>query len=141
MTENKSDRDEEQSSSAIRVDSYVDENGIIVLEISFSVNFLFSPSPEDLLRSVSHTYIDQAGKPVPIFLVIAPDFTDDSEAEALRYHASHFDRNIALITAKELKDVAEEWSSDRNRKREEPFPLGLLASTGRFSRPRLGKLA
>ena len=64
---------------------------------------------------------------VPIFLVIAPDFTDDSEAEAVRYHASDVDRNIALITAKELKDVAEEWSSEKNREREEPFTLGLLA--------------
>ena len=75
-----------------------------------------------------------------MFLVIAPDFTAESETEAVLYHAQHFDRNIALITAKEVKDLAEEWSSDQNKNRDEPFDLGLLAATGRFNRSRLGKL-
>lgn len=34
--------------------------------------------------------------------------TEDSQAEALRYHSQRFDRDIVLITAKELKDLAEE---------------------------------
>ena len=85
-------------------------------------------------------YMDQAEKPVPIFLVIGPSFTDDSESEAIRYHARHFDRNICLITAGELKLLADEWSSQENKDREDPFPLGLLAATGRFNRTRLGKL-
>ena len=84
------------------------------------------------------TYMNQADKPVPIFLVIGPSFTGDSEAEAIRYHARHFDRNIALITAAELKRLAEEWSSERNKNREAPFELGLLAATGRFDRAHLG---
>ena len=85
-------------------------------------------------------YMNQADKPVPIFLVIGPDFTTESEAEAVRYHAQHFDRNIALITAGELKNLAEEWSSEANRHREDSFPLGLLAASGRFKRERLGKI-
>ena len=85
-------------------------------------------------------YMDQADKPVPIFLVIGPSFSPESEAESIRYHARHFDRNIALITANELKDLADEWSSTSNTNRDEPFPLGLLAATGRFQRSRLGKL-
>ena len=85
-------------------------------------------------------YIAKAEKSVPVFLVIAPAFTDESETEAIRYHSQHFDRDIVLITASELKDLAEEWSSEKNRRREEPFPLGLLAATGRFDRARLGKL-
>ena len=85
-------------------------------------------------------YMIKSDKPVPVFLVIAPGFTEESEGEAIRYHARHFDRNIVLITASELKNLAEEWVSENNRNREEPFPLGLLASTGRFSRKRLGKL-
>ena len=84
--------------------------------------------------------MNHADKPVPVFLVIAPDFTEDSESEAIRYHAQHFDRNIALITANELKHLAEEWYSEQNKNREAPFPLGLLAATGRFNRTRLGKL-
>lgn len=85
-------------------------------------------------------YMNAADKRVPIFLVIAPGFTDDSELETIKYHAEHFDRNIVLITATELKALAEEWSSPQNKNRETPFPLGLLAASGRFDRRKLGKL-
>ena len=85
-------------------------------------------------------YMDQADKPVPVFLVIGPDFTEESTAEAVRYHAQHFDRTTTLITAGELKLLAGEWSSPENKNREEPFPLGLLAATGKFDRSRLGKI-
>ncbi|MEX0925777.1 MAG: hypothetical protein WD208_03565 [Dehalococcoidia bacterium] len=85
-------------------------------------------------------YMEQADKRVPVFLVIGPAFTEDSETVAIRYHAEHFDRNIVLITADELKALAEEWNSSRNRQREEPFPLGLLAASGRYDRRRIGKL-
>ena len=84
--------------------------------------------------------MNQADKPVPVFAVIGPDFTLESETEAVRNHSTHFDRNIVLITAPDLLRLAEEWSSDQNKNREEPFPLGLLAATGRFDRARLGKL-
>ncbi len=85
-------------------------------------------------------YMNAADKRVPIFLVIAPSFTDESEVEAIRYHADHFDRNIVLITAAELKALAEEWSSPQHKNRETPFPLGLLAASGRYDRRKLGKL-
>ena len=85
-------------------------------------------------------YMNDADKPVPIFLVIGPSFTPESESEAIRYHAEHFDRNIGLITAQELRLLADEWSSEDNKRREEPFPLGMLAGTGRFHRERLGKI-
>ena len=85
-------------------------------------------------------YMNNADKPVPIFLVIGPSFTPESESEAIRYHAQHFDRNMSLIAAQELKSLADEWSSDDNKRREEPFPLGMLAGTGRFDRERLGRI-
>lgn len=85
-------------------------------------------------------YMKNSDKPVPIFLVIGPDFTEESEVEAIRYHAQNFSRNILLITANELKALAEEWSAPRNPKRDEPFPLALLAFTGRFDRRKLGDL-
>jgi hypothetical protein len=85
-------------------------------------------------------YMNAADKRVPIFLIIAPDFTEDSEIEAIRYHAEHFDRNLVLITATELKALAEEWSSPQHKNRETPFPLGLLAASGRYDRRKLGKL-
>ena len=84
--------------------------------------------------------MNKSEKPVPVFIVIGPEFTDDSETEALRYHAKHIDRNLALITAKNLRLLAEEWSSEGNKSRDESFPLGLLSSTGRFDRRRLGRL-
>lgn len=58
----------------------------------------------------------------------------------MKYHAEHFDRSIVLITAAELKALAEEWSSPQHKNRETPFPLGLLAASGRFDRRKLGKL-
>jgi hypothetical protein len=85
-------------------------------------------------------YMTQADKRVPIFLVIAPAFTEESEVEAIKYHAEHFDRNIVLITAAELKALAEEWCSPQNKNRETPFQLGLLAASGRYDRRRLGKI-
>jgi hypothetical protein len=85
-------------------------------------------------------YMNAADKRVPIFLVIAPAFTEESEVEAIRYHADHFDRNIVLITATELKALAEEWSSPQHKNRETPFPLGLLAASGRYDRRKLGRL-
>lgn len=85
-------------------------------------------------------YMNAADKRVPIFLVIAPAFTEDSEVEAIRYHAEHFDRNIVLITAAELKALAEEWSAPTHKNRETPFPLGLLSASGRYDRRKLGRL-
>ncbi|MFZ5890275.1 MAG: hypothetical protein ACOY0T_04330 [Myxococcota bacterium] len=85
-------------------------------------------------------YMNSADKRVPIFLVIAPGFTEESEVEAIRYHAEHFDRNIVLITATELKALADEWASPQHKNRETPFPLGLLAASGRYDRRRLGRI-
>ncbi len=79
-----------------------------------------------------NSYMDKAEKPVPVFLVIAPDFTEDSEAVALRYTADRIDRSICLVPAGELKGLAEYWAGQDNRKRTEPFPLGMFARPGRF---------
>ena len=115
--------------------------------LSLQTNYLMwdNKSKEEPVNLKDHirqfdAYMDAADKPVPVFLVVGPDFTEESESEAVRYHAQHFERNVTLITAKDLKNLAEEWSSEQNKKREEPFPLGLLAGTGKFDRAKLGKL-
>ena len=115
--------------------------------LSLQANYLMwdNKSKEGPVRLTDHIaqfddYMNKSEKPVPVFIVIGPEFTDDSEAEALRYHAKHIDRNLALITAKDLRLLAEEWSSAGNKSRDESFPLGLLSSTGRFDRRRLGRL-
>ena len=115
--------------------------------LSLQMNYLMwdnksKESPVNLKDHVAQFdgYMNQADKPVPVFLVIGPEFTEDSEAEAIRYHAQHFDRNLVLITAEELKRLAEEWSSTSNKQRDTGFNLGLLAATGRFKREGLGKI-
>ncbi len=80
-----------------------------------------------------HEYMEKADKPVPIFFVIAPNFTDESELLAVQYTSSHIERNIVLITAHELKCLAEKWNNVENKRRDEPFPLGLFARAGRFN--------
>ena len=84
-------------------------------------------------------HMNQADKPVPVFLVIGPEFNEDSEVEAIRYHTQNFNRNLVLITTKELKSLAKERSSASNKQRDTGFNLGLLAATGLFNRERLGK--
>lgn len=85
-----------------------------------------------------HDYMEKADKPVPVFMVIAPSFTQESELLAVQYTAENLGRNIVLITAVELKTLAEEWNGQQNKRREEPFPLGLFARAGRFNRALLG---
>lgn len=85
-----------------------------------------------------HEYMEKADKTVPIFFVIAPDFTEESELIAIKYTSEHLGRNIVLITARELKCLAEEWSCKENKRRDEPLPLGLFARSGRFNPNLLG---
>ncbi len=101
-----------------------------------------SPHEVDLNSHLTqfHGYMQNSNKHVPIFLVIAPLFTDVSESIAVRYAAENIGRNIVLITASELKELALEWSCDSNKHKDEPFPLGMLARPGRFRRESLGCL-
>ena len=98
------------------------------------------PGHVDLKNHIKqfHQYMEKSDKPVPIFLVIAPGFTEESERAALNYTSENINRNIVLITAEELKGLAEEWSSPDNKRQDEPFTLGLLAKTGRFNSTLLG---
>ncbi|MCD6595222.1 hypothetical protein J7L68_06070 [bacterium] len=85
-------------------------------------------------------YMNNSDKPVPIFLVIAPDFTPESELLAFTYSAEKINRNIVLITAAELKAISEKWSSKNNKHRDEPFPLGLFGNSGRFNKKIIDQL-
>jgi len=101
-----------------------------------------APSEVDLHTHLNqfNGYMEASNKHVPIFLVIAPVFTEVSESIAVRYASENIGRNIVLITASELKELALEWGSDANKRKDEPFPLGLLARPGRFNREALGDL-
>ncbi len=73
-------------------------------------------------------YIRTSDKEVAVFMVIAPEFTDKSVQECVDY-ALNNDTQILLITAAELKTVAELW----NKKHQgETFNLGYFKQNGRF---------
>lgn len=75
-------------------------------------------------------YIKAETKSIPVFIVIGPDFTDDSPKDCLKYSMNN-DTNILLITAAELKTVAEKWK-ERHSEDDEVFPLGFFKQSGRF---------
>ena len=73
-------------------------------------------------------YIKSSDKDVVVFMVIAPDFTPQSVQECVDYSLNN-DTQILLITAEELKTVAEAWSKKHNG---EMFNLGYFKQNGRF---------
>lgn len=75
-------------------------------------------------------YIKGADKPISVFMVIGPSFTEDSPKECLKYSMTN-DTNILLITASELKTVANKWLEKHNND-EETFPLGYFKQCGKF---------
>jgi len=73
-------------------------------------------------------YIKTSDKDVVVFMVIAPDFTAQSVQECVDYSLNN-DTQILLITAEELKTVAELWNKKHNG---EIFNLGYFKQNGRF---------
>ena len=75
-------------------------------------------------------YIRNSDKPVAVFMVIAPSFTENSVKECVKYSLVN-DTQILLITAKELKEVAEMWHKEHP---DESFNLGFFKQNGRFDK-------
>jgi len=73
-------------------------------------------------------YIKTSDKDVVVFMVIAPDFTSQSIQECVDYSLNN-DTQILLITADELKAVAEAWVKKHNG---DIFNLGYFKQNGRF---------
>lgn len=73
-------------------------------------------------------YIKTSDKDVVVFMVIAPEFTSQSVQECVDY-ALNNDTQILLITAEELKTVAETWAK---KHKGEIFNLGYFKQNGRF---------
>ncbi len=73
-------------------------------------------------------YIRNSDKDVAVFMVIAPEFTEKSVQECVDYMLNN-DTQILLITADELKEVAEQWSKKHPG---EIFNLGYFRQNGRF---------
>ena len=75
-------------------------------------------------------YIRNSDKPVAVFMVIAPSFTENSIKECVKYSLIN-DTQILLITADELKEVAEQWYKAHP---DESFNLGYFKQNGRFDK-------
>lgn len=73
-------------------------------------------------------YIKSSDKDVVVFMVIAPDFTPQSVQECVDYSLNN-DTQILLITAEELKMVADLWNKKHCG---EIFNLGYFKQNGRF---------
>ena len=73
-------------------------------------------------------YIKTSDKDVVVFMVIAPEFTPQSVQECVDYSLNN-DAQILLITAEELKMVAETW---KKKHPGEIFNLGYFKQNGRF---------
>ena len=73
-------------------------------------------------------YIKTSDKDVVVFIVIAPCFTPQSVQECVAFSLNN-DTQILLITAEELKTVAEKWSKNHSG---EMFNLGYFKQNGRF---------
>ena len=78
-------------------------------------------------------YIRNSDKAVSVFMVIAADFTENSVEECVRYSFKN-DTQILLITADELKELAEKWHKDHP---EESFNLGFFKQNGRFDKSKV----
>lgn len=76
-------------------------------------------------------YIKTSVKPVSVFIVIGPSFTPDSVKECAKY-AMTSDTLILLITAEELKTLAEKWEKTHENDAE-ALPLGIFKQNGRFN--------
>ena len=76
-------------------------------------------------------YIKTSPKPVSVFMVIAPSFTNDSIKECAKY-AMNSDTLILLITANELKELSKKWSNNHSND-SESLPLGIFKQNGRFN--------
>lgn len=76
-------------------------------------------------------YIKNSTKPVSVFIVIGPSFTADSQKECAKYAMSN-DTIILLITAGELKELAQQWAKNHTTDKE-PLPLGVFKQNGRFN--------
>ena len=89
-------------------------------------------SLKDHIRQFSG-YIEASEREVACFFVIGPDFTPESNLLAMQYQVER-GTTIVLITAAELKEIAEDWSVKGDQKKEDPFPLGYLIQPGRLNR-------
>ena len=81
-----------------------------------------------------HKYIRNSSEKVQTFVVIAPEFDSKSDEEA---HIERAKNNVtfALVTAKDLKNIADEWANSQHKNT--AFPVSVFNIAGELE---FGKL-
>ncbi|HMA62965.1 MAG TPA: hypothetical protein VKP78_09975, partial [bacterium] len=80
-------------------------------------------------------YINNSNKRVKVFLIIVPEISEESEIKAMKLKQdTKTDTDVALITASNLKYIAENWENDNIQK---DFNLGLFNMTGILNRKKI----
>lgn len=80
-------------------------------------------------------YINNSEKRVNVFLIIVPEIGKDAELKAIRLkQATKTDTDVALITATDLKYVAENW---KKLQKKEVFNLNVFNTSGILDRKKL----
>lgn len=77
-------------------------------------------------------YIRASEKTVAGFMIIGPEFTPESSLLAMQYQVEN-GILITLITAAELKNLAQRWMSAQKADGQDAFQLGYLLQPGRFN--------
>ena len=73
-----------------------------------------------------------ADKPMAAFFVIGPGFTPESSWLAMEYQVQN-GIPMTLITASEIKQIADSWFTKTKSSQEKAFPLGYLLQPGRVN--------
>ena len=80
-------------------------------------------------------YIRESVKRVNVFLVVVPEASPAARLQAIKLkHESGKDTDVTIITAADLKFVAEKW---RKYSKDGVFSLDIFNSTGILTRPDL----
>jgi hypothetical protein len=77
-------------------------------------------------------YIKNSEKPVAVFIVIGPDFTEESINECINYSLNS-DTLILLLKAADLKEIASKWA-ESHKQDNAPFNLGYFKQNGLFNK-------
>ena len=76
--------------------------------------------------------ISNKGERVSCFLIIVPDFEESAKNNALKLkYESGSDTDISIISAENLKMIAEEWTKNKNKN---DFNLQVFNTTGLLTR-------
>ncbi len=77
--------------------------------------------------------VSNRGDRVSCFLIIVPDFDESAKENALKLkYESGSDTDISIISAENLKFIAEEWT--KNKKNQKDFNLQVFNTTGLLTR-------